>query len=150
MMYILKFLQEICHINIPRTKQQKEKYAETIVELMEEYLRQDIPLSNSVRAYQSAIATEIKKGEENFADALSVSQNNVLNGKSPYITRNEKHLVSMEGFGRNNYLRKLAIIDKNKGFVKNNTRLVKRVKANLKSVLSSTGRINDLPDLVDL
>lgn len=149
---IVNFLEGICKVHIPRTRAEKEKYAETIVDLMEEYLRRDIPLSNDVREYQSAIASEVKHGEENFADAKSVAENNTLNGKSPYATRNEKHLVSMEGFRRKNNFRSQAIRDKNIKFLKSNTKVRphKRVIANLKSELSTTCRINELPELLDL
>lgn len=149
---IVDFLEKICKVNIPRTRAQKEKYAETIADLMEEYLRRDIPLSNGVREYQSAIASEIKKGEENFSDAKSVSENNILNGKSPYATRNEKHLVSMAGLRHKNNIRSLAILDKNQVFLKSKKKLIphKRIIANLKSPLSTTCRINELPELLDL
>lgn len=149
---ILHFLEKICKVKIPTTRQEKTKYAELIVDLMDEYLSKDIPLGNCVREYQSAIASEVKNDEENFADAKIVSENNVLNGKSPLVTRNEKHLISMAGFGRKNNLRSLAILEKNRKFLKSKQAVIphKNIKASLKSDFSTTFRINQLPKLLDM
>lgn len=147
---IVRFLESICKIRIPRGKAEKIKYAEIIADLMEEYLREDIPLPNNVRAFQSAISTEIKKGEENFADAKIVAENTVLNG-NPIITRNEKHLISMEGFHRRNNLRSEAIIDKNIKVLKNPKHAIphKGIVKNLKNLKCTTFRINEIYDLLE-
>lgn len=147
---ILKFLERICKIKIPRSREDKIKYAELIADLMEELLREDIPLNNGVRAYQSAIATEIKNGKINYADAKIVAENNILNG-NPIVTRNEKHLISMEGFKHTNNFRSFAIEDKNIAFLKRKSPVIphRRIKINLKNPLSTTFRINEIPHLLN-
>lgn len=145
---IVKFLERICKIKIPRTRADKEKYAEFIINLMEEYLIKDIPNSKNLGQMLSAIASEEKKGEENFADARIIAENTALNG-CPVITKNEKHLISMP-MGRYNNLRSFAILDKNRKVLKNPKVVIphKRVKTNLKSDYSTTFRINELPYLM--
>lgn len=146
---IVKFLEKICKIRIPQGREAKENYARVIVSLMQEYLRKDIPLNDETRALQSAVATEIKQGEENFADAKIVAENTILNG-CPLVTRNEKHLVSMPVKRRNNF-RSLAILDKNKRFFQSNATTLPnhRITRNLKNEHSTTFRINDIFELSD-
>ena len=145
----VNFLARICDIHIPRTRADKVKCAELIVDLMDSYLEKDIPLSNDVRELESAIASEVKNGEEDFSDARIVAENSVLNG-CPVITRNEKHLVSMKLFRRRNNLRSQAIRDKNKTFVQKNRGNIssQKVRRNLNNEESTTYRISDLYNLI--
>ena len=147
---IVNFLAKLCKIRIPRTQIGKVRYAELIVDLMEKYTERDIALSDDTREYQSAVASEIKNGVENFADAKIVAENNILNG-APLVTRNEKHLVSMEVVKFNNNLRSEAILDKNKKFLKSHKMLIpnKTVRMHLKSKKATTFRITDIPHLLD-
>lgn len=147
---VIDFLARICNIHIPRSNRGKVKYAELIVDLMEEYTTRDIVLGNNVREMQSAVATEPKRGEENFADAKIVAENNILNG-GPLVTRNEKHLVSMEAVTLTNSLRSMAILQKNKRFLKSHKLLIpnKTVRRNLNNKKSTTYRIKDIPYLIE-
>ena len=51
---ILHFLEKICKVKIPTTRQEKTKYAELIVDLMDEYLSKDIPLGKN-RGHKQAV-----------------------------------------------------------------------------------------------
>lgn len=148
---IVRFLENLCKIKIPQTRREKTRYAELIVDLMEDYLVKDIPLSTNIPELQSAIASEIKKGEENFADAKIVAENNILNGK-PIVTRNEKHLVSMNAVKIRNNLRSEAILKVNRRFLKSHKVLIpnKAVRSNLNNKKSTTFRISEIPHLIDL
>ena len=143
---VVNFLARICKIHIPKTREDKVKCAELIAELMEDYLRRDIPLSNGARMWESAIASEVKNGEEDFSDARIIAENTLLNG-CPVITRNEKHLVSMSNFKRRNDLRSQAIREKNKIFFQKHRYDLssKNIRQNLHNEESTTYRIGDLP-----
>ena len=146
---VVNFLARICKIHIPKNRDDKVKCAELIADLMQDYLRRDIPLSNGVRMFESAIASEIKNGEEDFSDARIIAENTLLNG-CPVITRNEKHLVSMSNFKRRNALRSQAIREKNKAFFQKHKYEIssKKVRQNLHNEESTTYRIGDIPDLL--
>lgn len=146
---IVNFLARICKVHIPKSRSEKIKCAELMVDLMDDYLRHDIPLSNNVRAYESAIASEIKDGEEDFSDAKIVAENTLLNG-CPVVTRNEKHLISMSAIKRRNNGRSVAILDKNEDFITKHRGEIssRKVRQNLNNLKSTTFRINDFPYLI--
>lgn len=146
---IVNFLARICKVHIPRARSEKVKCAELIVDLMDEYLMKDIPLSNDSREVESAIASEIKDGEIDYSDARIVAENTLLNG-TPVITRNEKHLISMKLVKRRNRLRSEAILEKNKQFMKAKRGQISssKVRHNLNNDESTTFRINDVPHLL--
>lgn len=148
---VINFLSKICHTHIPKDRTAKEKYAELIVDLMDDYLAQDIFLSNTTREPQSAIRGETKNGLPNFADAKIASENCILNG-DPLVTHNEKHLVSMNVIKIRNNLRSMAILDKNKKFLKSHKVLIpnKTIRRHLNSEKSTTFRISDIPHILDL
>ena len=147
---IVRFLENLCKIKIAKSATDKFKHAEIISDLMDEYLKEDILLSNDVREPQSAIISEMKNGVKNFADAKVVSENTVLNGK-PLVTRNEKHLIAMRQFKRRNKLRSDAIREKNKKYLIANRNNIKdgQVRVNLANEKSTTFRINEIPDLIE-
>ena len=147
---IMDFLAELCKVPIPRTTTGKVKYAELIVDLMEEYTKLDIALSDDTRALQSAVASEPKQGVENSDDALIVAQNVVLNG-GPLVTKNEKHLIEMKDVKLRNNLRSEAILDKNKAFLKSHKTVIpnKTVRMHLKDKKSTTFRITDIPHILE-
>lgn len=147
---IVEFLERICKIKIPMTRADKERYADFIIQLMEEYIKEDVPVyKDGKEVMESAIASERKNGVLNFADAKIVAENTVLHG-SPVVTRNEKHLISMPGCGYRNNERSCAILDKNKKILKSSKVVIphKRIKVHLKSDRSTTFRINEIPDLL--
>jgi hypothetical protein len=148
---IVHFLEKICKIKIPRTRAEKIRYAELIVDLMNDYTTRNIPLSTNEHELQSAVAGEIKNGEENFADAKIISENNILNGR-PLVTRNEKHLIEMNVVKIRNNLRSEAILKVNRKFLKSHKVLIpnKTVRANLNSKKATTFRISEIPHLIEL
>lgn len=148
---VINFLAKICKTRIPKDRASKEKYAELIVDLMDNYLAQDIFLSNTTREPQSAIRGETKNGLPNYADAKIASENCILNG-DPLVTHNEKHLVSMSVIKIRNNLRSMAILDKNRKFLKSHKVLIpnKTIRQHLNSNRSTTFRISDIPHILDM
>jgi len=146
---MMRFLSNILQVNIPKSRHDKVRYAELIADLIQDYIKKDIVLSNNVRENQSAVAEEIKDGVVSVADAKIVAENAFLNGH-PIVTRNEKHLVSMNVFRRRNNFRSIAILDKNEEFYNRYRRKITSAVArkNLRNSKSTTFRINDIPYLL--
>lgn len=119
------------------------RLVQTIIDLEDEYLREDIYLNDSTRAPQSAIKIEYKEGLPSRADAHIVAENNVLNGH-PLYTLNEKHLVCIENSDKpSSPKRSAAIINKNKLFVSKYV-LHKVAKKNLKKLTSTTFKVRHI------
>lgn len=117
---------------------------QTIIDLEDEYLKEDIYLNDSTRAPQSAIYLEDKKdGLPNRADAHIVAENNVVNGY-PLFTLNEKHLITIEYSDKpNKPQRSAAILNKNQGYLKSH-QLHKVAKKNLKKSTSTTFKVKNI------
>ena len=116
---------------------------QTIIDLEDEYLRQDIYLNDSTRSLQSAIQIEYKDGLPSRADAHIVAENNVLNGQ-PLFTLNEKHLICMATSNKpSSPKRSAAILNKNKALVRD-YRLHKVAKKNLKKLTSTTFKVRHI------
>ena len=119
---------------------------QTIIDLEDEYLKEDIYLNDSTRAPQSAIYLEEdnkKDGLPNRADAHIVAENNVINGY-PLFSLNEKHLICMKNSQKpNSPQRSAAILNKNKGYLKSH-QVHKVAKKNLKKLTSTTFKVKNI------
>lgn len=136
---IVDFTRKYFHINVTTS----QRMIDSIVELAEEYLKEDIYLSDGTRVAQSALIKEMKNGELDAADAHIVSGNNVVNGY-PFFSLNEKHLITMQNSCRpNKPLRSFAVLKKNKYYL-NKIGLHKVTRANLKKNTATTFRVDDI------
>ena len=116
---------------------------QTILDLEEELLREDITLSDSTRGAMSAIEQEIKDGMPSRADAHIASENNVLNGH-PLFSLNEAHLICFKHSQKpNSPLRSSAILKKNK-LMLDGYPLHKVAKKNLKKNTATTFKVKNI------
>ena len=117
---------------------------QVILELEEEYLKQDVTLNDSTRQPLSAIEEEIKDGMPSRADAHIVAENTVLYGQ-PLFSLNEKHLICYKMSRKpNSPQRSSVILKKNQLVLERGARIHKMAKKNLKKITSTTFKVKNI------
>ncbi len=130
-------------LGIPKAKEYKKgSFVDGHIKaLQQEYLKEDIYINDSTHKPQSALTSEIKNGQADTADSLIIAENSVLYGY-PFFTLNEKHLVSMrETDNKRKPYRSIAILDKNRRYLKNVPHKHSVVRKNLKAQHATTFRV---------
>lgn len=143
---IVVFVEGVLKIKKAKPYSKNPLLKQHILNLQQEYLKEDILLKDTTRKPQSALISEKKKGQVDNSDSLIVAENSVLYGY-PLFTLNDKHLISMnEASDKHKSYRSMAILKKNEVYLKKVPHAHKIVRKNLKAQHSTTFRISRVFD----